>query len=151
MRGEIIGLALSGDLYLFPVKSVVWRVLYAWQHTLPPGTPLARVAGRARVTSKRITEALRTAVTYIGPSLGFLPEDISARSLRAGGANALLLAKVDTDVISLIGRWRSDEMLRYLHVQAAPLMADYSKRMLAHGTYNLLPGQEVPAYEVPMY
>ena len=97
------------------------------------------------------SNTLRTAVSYLGPSLGFRPEDVSARSLRAGGANALLLARVDPDIISLIGRWRSDEMLRYLHVQAAPLMADYSKRMLAHGTYNLLPGQEVPAYEVPMY
>ena len=91
------------------------------------------------------------AMSYLGPLIGFLPDDVSARSLRAGGVNALLLTRVDPDIISLIGRSRSDEMLRYLHVQAAPLMADYSKRMLAAGTYNLLPGQEVPTYEVPMY
>ncbi|EJK56667.1 hypothetical protein THAOC_23403 [Thalassiosira oceanica] len=81
---------------------------------------------------------------FIGPSLGFLPEDVSARSLRAAGANALLFAKVDTDVIRLIGRWRSDEMLRYLHVQAAPLMADYSRRMITAGQYHLIPNQMVP-------
>ena len=151
VRGEVIGLGLSGDPYLCPVKSAVRRVLYARRHSFSKGTPLARVRGPARVTSKRITDTLRTAVSYLGPSLGFLPEDVSTRSLRAGGANALLLARVDPDIISLIGRWRSDEMLRYLHVQAAPLMADYSKRMIAAGTYNLIPGQEVPTYEVPMY
>jgi hypothetical protein len=33
---------------------------------------------------------------------------------------ALLNGGVDTDIIRLIGRWRSDKMLRYLHVQAEP-------------------------------
>eukprot|EP00956_Cyclotella_meneghiniana_P040450 scaffold195779_cov33-Cyclotella_meneghiniana.AAC.1 len=52
--------------------------------------------------------------------------------------------KVDSDVIRLIGRWRSDEMLRYLHVQAAPLMQDYSRRMLRSSDYSLIPNQTVP-------
>ena len=102
--------------------------------------------GRAKVTSKQITETLRDAVVFFGTSLGFTKEDISARSLRAAGANALLFAKVDTDIIRLIGRWKSDEMLRYLHVQAAPLMADYSRRMVESGTYTLIPGQSVPMH-----
>ena len=47
----------------------------------------------------------------------------------------------------LIGRWRSDEMLHYLHVQAAPLMvADYSRRMLESGQYTLIPNQMVPIH-----
>ncbi|EJK61008.1 hypothetical protein THAOC_18563 [Thalassiosira oceanica] len=97
-----------------------------------------------KVTPSVVTDTLRETVRSIGPSLGFLPEDVSARSLRAAGANALLFAKVDTDVIRLIGRWRSDEMLRYLHVQAAPLMADYSRRMITAGQYHLIPNQMVP-------
>ncbi|KAL7534552.1 hypothetical protein ACHAWF_004866 [Thalassiosira exigua] len=36
------------------------------------------------------------------------------------------LGKVDPDVIHLVGRWHSDEMLRYLQTQAAPLMTDYA-------------------------
>jgi hypothetical protein len=52
---------------------------------------------------------------------------------------ALLCAHVDMDTIRLIGRWRSDEMLRYLHVQAAPLMRGFAARMLAGGNYTLLP------------
>jgi hypothetical protein len=57
---------------------------------------------------------------------------------------ALLCAHVDTDVIRLLGRWRSDEMLRYLHVQAEPVMRDFSRLMLAGGAFNLLPNQDVP-------
>ena len=56
---------------------------------------------------------LRAATTLMGPKVGFMPEDVSTQSLRAGGAMALLMARVDTDTIRLVGRWRSDVMLRY--------------------------------------
>ena len=57
---------------------------------------------------------------------------------------ALLNAKVDTDTIALLGRWCSDEMLRYLHVQAEPVMRNFSARMLSGGAFTLLPNQAVP-------
>jgi hypothetical protein len=88
-------------------------------------------------------------IMALGPSISFLPNDITAKSLRAGGAMALLLAQVDTDVIRLIGRWRSDEMLRYLHLQAQPVMKNFARRMLQGGVYTLLPGQDVPPLDVP--
>lgn len=78
------------------------------------------------------------------PSYGFLPHHVSARSLRASGAMALLCANVDTDRIQLIGRWRSDEMLRYLHVQAEPVMRNFAARMLQGGHFSLLPNHDVP-------
>jgi hypothetical protein len=60
---------------------------------------------------------------------------------------ALLCAHVDTDVICLsIGRWRSDEMLRYLHLQADTLMAGFSSKMLNRGNFVLLPNQDVPMF-----
>ncbi|KAL7547774.1 hypothetical protein ACHAWF_012154, partial [Thalassiosira exigua] len=96
------------------------------------------------VTPSKITSLLRQAVCDLGTDLGFLPSDVSARCLRAAGATALLIGKVDPDVIRLVGRWRSDEMLRYLHVQAAPLMSDYARRMLHAGDYSLIPSQIVP-------
>jgi hypothetical protein len=52
---------------------------------------------------------------------------------------ALLCARVDTDTIRLLDRWRSDEMLRYLHVQAIPLVAPLANQMLRQGSYTLLP------------
>ena len=80
----------------------------------------------------------------LGGLYTFVPHEVSARCLRAAGATALLLAKVDTDIIRLIGRWKSDEMLRYLHVQAYPLMWNYSQQMLSAGTYTLIPNHLVP-------
>jgi hypothetical protein len=73
-----------------------------------------------------------------------------AKSLQAGGAMALLLAHVDTDIIRLIGHWRSDEMLRHLHLQAQPIMRNFASLMLHSGNYyTLLPGQDVPLLDIP--
>eukprot|EP00804_Cyclotella_cryptica_P015306 CCRYP_005414-RA/>CCRYP_005414-RA protein AED:0.57 eAED:0.10 QI:0/0/0/1/0/0/2/0/539 len=145
VRGEVIGLGCSGDPYLCPVKAIIRRVLYLRLHSAPPDVPLARLFNsNSHITASVITSTLRDAVTLLGPELGFLPSDISARCLCASGAMAFLLGQVDTDIIWLIGRWRSDEMLRYLHVQAAPLMQDYARKMLMAGNYSLIPNQLVP-------
>jgi hypothetical protein len=71
--------------------------------------------------------------------LGIAPQDISVRSLRLSGTMALPIADVDTDKIRLLGRWRSDEMLRYLHVQALPIVTPLTDLMVHHGFYSLLP------------
>jgi hypothetical protein len=98
------------------------------------------------IKPSHITAALKLGCLLLGPQFGFLPADISARSLRASGAMALLCAHVDTDIIRLLGRWRSDEMLRYLHVQAEPVMRDFSSRMLLNGTFTLHPTETVPLH-----
>ncbi|KAL3817789.1 hypothetical protein ACHAXA_005822 [Cyclostephanos tholiformis] len=114
-------------------------------HVAAPDTPIARVFNSVQsVTLATITSCIREAVAFLGPDLGFLPSDVSARCLRAAGATALLLAQVDPDVIRLIGRWRSDEMLRYLHMQAYPLMRDYARCMLSSADYTLIPNHLVP-------
>ena len=59
---------------------------------------------------------------------------------------ALMCAHVDTDTIRLIGRWRSDEMLCYLHVQVEPIMRNFAKKMLQSGAFTLLPSQDVPMF-----
>ena len=89
---------------------------------------------------------LQQAVIVLNPTaLGFESKDIEARSLRSGGAMALLCGNVDTtDKISLLGRWKSDAMLRYLHVKALPLSYRFSERMIAHGNFTLYPGVAVP-------
>ncbi len=150
VRNEVIGLKISGDTFLCPVKALIRRVLHLRSHGAPLSTPLARVFSqdsiRTRsVTPTVITKTLRDAVRYIGFDLGFLPSDVSARSLRAAGATALLVAKVDTDIIRLLGRWRSDEMLRYLHVSSEAMMASYSAKML-NADYSLLPNALVPCH-----
>ena len=150
VRGEVIGLSPSGDRLLCPNRAIARRILHLRQHNAPPATPLhAYYLPRGRLGSVKppdITSTLRLAIRFLGPALGFLPEDVTARCLRAAGANALLCAGVDTDVIRLLGRWRSDEMLRYLHTQAIPVMRDFARKMLAGGNFTLIPNQTVPCF-----
>jgi len=151
VRGEVIGLGLSGSPLVCPVLSTARRVIHLRNHSALPSTPLATyycIRGghttRHSVTPSDITTVLRISVSALGPSIGLLPDDITARSLRAGGAMALLVARVDTDIIRLIGRWRLDEMLRYLHLQAQPIMRNFARLMLQGGNYNLIPGPTIP-------
>ncbi|KAL3826648.1 hypothetical protein ACHAXA_009089 [Cyclostephanos tholiformis] len=138
VRGEVIGLACS-------VQAIIRQVIYLRSHSATLSTPLARVFNTPdKVTASYLTVRIHDAVAACGPLLGFLPTKVLTRCLRAAGATALLLARVDPDVIHLIGRWRLDEMLRYLHVQAYPLMHDYSQRMLSSGSYTLIPNNLVP-------
>jgi hypothetical protein len=150
VRGEVIGLGRSGNPALCPVLSLARRIAHLRAHHAPPTQPLASYYDNSPtinlIKPSDITATLRVSTAVIGPTIGFLPSDISARSLRASGAMALLCAHVDTDVIRLLGRWRSDEMLRYLHVQAEPIMRDFSRRMLVGGSFTLLPNQTVPLF-----
>jgi hypothetical protein len=155
VRGEIIGHARSSHLYACPVVSVINRVRYLRLQGAPSEAPLCAVrhattAAWCTVSSRLVTETIRTSATILGPQLGFNPEDVSARSCRAGGAMALLCGRVDTSIIQLVGRWRSDVMLRYLHLQAGALMSKLSTTMLQAGAFHLTPGQDVPSVVAPL-
>jgi hypothetical protein len=76
--------------------------------------------------------------------LGVLPTEINAKSLRSTGAMALLNQNVDHNRIRLIGRWQSDAMLSYIHVQAHDIMSDYSSLMLQGGDFTLIPTSPSP-------
>ena len=147
VRGEVIGLGLSGDPVLCPVLTLVRIVTDLRRANAPPLTPLSTVflnGSWKPITPNMISTAIKQAVTLVGPSLGFLASDVSARCLRAAGANALLNARVDPEIITLIGRWRSDKMLRYLHVQNSTVMKNFAAQMLNNGDYTLIPNQLVP-------
>ena len=59
--------------------------------------------------------------------------------MQADGAMALLMARVDTDTIHLVGRWRSDIMLRYFHTTAQTFTEGLTASMVQHGDYALIP------------
>jgi hypothetical protein len=143
-------LSRSGNPQLCPVISLCNRILHARIHNADLTTPIARYFDRGKwhnVTSTHISTTLnKAAVTFLGPTLGFLASYVSARSLRAAGAMTLLCTHVDTEIIRLVGWWRSDEMLHYLHVQAKPTMRGFSARMLQHGSFVLLPNNKVPCF-----
>jgi hypothetical protein len=148
VRGEVVGQGRSGNPHLCPVLATARRIIHLRAHGAPRTQPLATYFLNNKwfpVLTTDITAALRAAVTYIGPHrVGLLPSDVTAKSLRASGAMALLVSRVDTDLIRLLGRWRSDEMLRYLHLQAQPIMQRFAPLMVAHGDYTLLPNGAVP-------
>ena len=129
VRGEVVGLAPSGDIKLCPCRALARRIIYLRQHNAHATTTLAQFYSGTRlcsITPDKVTKTLQAAVTFLGPSLGFEPADVTALSLRAAGVNALLQFSVlkstlNLDTIRLLGRWRSDEMLRYLYDQAEPI------------------------------
>ena len=88
-----------------------------------------------------ILKTLKTVVGFCGPNLGFEAKNVSTRYLRAAGAMALLCLVIDRNITKMTGRWRIDEMLRYLHGQAEPLMRKFSQLMLTHGNYSFLTHQ----------
>ena len=148
VRGEVIGLGRSGDPNFCPVLAAARRVIHLRQSAAPATQPLASFLDPVsnqltRLSPADLTAILRLSVTVLGAQFGFLPSDVSARSLRAAGAMALLCADVDSDRIRLLGRWQSDQMFRYLHVQAEPVMRNFSSRMLHGGTYTLLPNHNI--------
>ena len=127
--GESIGLGLSGDPVLCPVLTLVRIVISLRRANASPLTPLSSVfidGTWKPVTPNMVSTAIKKAVTLVGPSLGFLASNVSACCLRAAGANALVNARVDPEIITLISRWRSDELLCYLHVQNLTIMKNFA-------------------------
>jgi hypothetical protein len=136
VRNKKIGHGRSGDPQICPVLCIDQRVLALRAVHATPTTPINAYgpAPQRYVQSRDVTRRIRTALA-IHPHPGY-----TARSTRAGGATALLCAGVDRDRIRMIGRWRSDEMFRYLHVQAQPVMTGVAAAMLRGGSFQLVPG-----------
>ena len=50
----------------------------------------------------------------------------------------LLMARVDPDTIRVVGRWRSDMILRYLHTTENSVTEGLLTNMFKHGAYALI-------------
>ena len=144
VRGELIGHGRSGALYACPVRALVELVIRLRTAGGSPTTPLCSFRPRGstilhHLTAEAFTEALRAQARICGETFGVKPSDISARSFRNAGAMALLCAGIDCDRIGLVGRWKSGAMLRYLLVQAKPVMRGFAPAMLRGGNMELIP------------
>ena len=118
------------------------QVAYIRRHGATSEMPLSsfkKATKWQQIRGDDITAAIRAVVRAAGPAIIFTKEDISARSLQAGGAMDLLMARVDPYIIRLVGRWRSDTMLRYLHTTANSFTEGISEEMFKHGAYMLIP------------
>jgi hypothetical protein len=147
-RGEKVGHGLSSDPFFCAVRALARRIIHLRRNGAPPHTPIhcyyMQHRGRQlRIPSKSINLLLRQSATM----LGYEPADITVKALRATGAMALISARVDSDLIRLLGRWQSDAMLRYLHVQAVPVLQNFARQMHLHGQFNALPTAGVPVHQ----
>jgi hypothetical protein len=142
VRNELVGLGRSGHPVLCPVLALCNCVRHLRLHNAPLTTPIYYYKDHAiwcPMETSALTAQLRMTATALGATVGISASDISVRSLRSSGAMALLCANVDTDKIRLLGRWHSDEMLRYLHVQALPVVAPLANLMVRHGHFSFIP------------
>jgi len=151
VRGEMVGLAPSGHERWCPVKVLIRRVSTLRQQGATLDTPLYAYKNPtnqwAAVTPKDLTAHLRAAAVATNYVDHAQSNELSARSLRASGAMALLCAGVEPTLIQLFGRWRSTEMLRYLHVQSVPVTNAFSPAMLRHGNFSMIPSTDAPPQE----
>ena len=143
-KGEVVGHGRSGHPSACPVRAIIRRLLHLRAHGANDATPLchfkvAPTTAFIPLAASTITHLLRHACLACGESLGFRSSDIAAKSLRASGAMALLNENVDPHKIQLIGRWKSDAMIRYLHIQAHSVMSGFATLMLQGGNYALIP------------
>jgi hypothetical protein len=143
VRNETVGHGRSGHPLLCPVLALAARVAALRASGATADTTLNayrddEAAPWRYVRPAELTARLRLAVA-LHPDPAFAVTDVSIRSTRAGGAMALLCAGVDSDRIRLLGRWRSDEMYRYLFVQAQPVMTGLAAAMFRGGSFRLTP------------
>ena len=140
-KGQALGHGLSGDALLCPVRAIIRLVANLRAHNAHAHTPLYTFfdtnGNPSDIVTAEVTAALRRAAGEVYHITGIHPDDITARSLRAGGANALLCAGVDPDIVKMIGRWKSDAMMDYLIAQARPNLTDQARQMVQHGNFNL--------------
>ena len=154
VRGEAVGHNSTDDELLCPARALARIAAHLRAHDAPIDTPISTYwdgnGNQWHASSKLLTNALRHAASSLEEDTGIPADLISARGLRPGGATALLCAGVDKDMIQLLGRWKSDAMLRYLRIQAATHRASFSQRMLDHGDYTFAPQDPTYPGEVPI-
>jgi hypothetical protein len=92
---------------------------------------LCLFAPRSFVQAKHVNQVLqRAAVRLTIWDEGFnLKNRIAPQSVRASGAMALYLNNVPEKAIMLLGRWRSQTWLTYIHTQITAVTAGVSRLM----------------------
>ena len=103
VKGEVVGQGPSGDPLLCPRDALARQIIHLSKHNADKTRPIASFmtpkGSWKHVTPTMITKLLKGAVSLSGENLGFLTKDVSAWSLWAAGAMALMCSGIDTDII----------------------------------------------------
>ena len=99
-----------------------------------------------RITDKDINKAVKKGAKGIGlfkKKIGYVPNDVSSHSLRAGGAMAMHLKGASPPEIRLQGRWNSDTFTTYVHEQISAFSAGLSEKMSRRIPFRKISGPRV--------
>lgn len=134
---ELVGLGKSGHASWCPMLALFSRICHLCTFNIPLTTPLYCYFDEVwwYIDMTTLTSQLCLTITAIGRNYGLPLSYVSIQSLRASGAMALLCARVDINTIRLLGHWRSNEMLWYLHLQSYTIVAPLASRMLQQGDF----------------
>ena len=124
-RGEKIGHACSGDPLFCPVQALIRRVKHLRMNGASPTCTIHTYYPQFRTRPTALPRAailrlLRRSASEVASEIP--TSEVHTRALRASGAMALISSSVDSNIIRLLGRWQSDAMLHYLHVQNQPIL-----------------------------
>jgi len=154
VRGEQVAQRATSDPLLCPAKALFRLTKHLRLNGAPSTTPLCAYYDSHKrlsyVKSTFITNGLRHSANSLKALSGIDPFLLSARSLRPGGATALLCAGIDSDVIKLLGRWKSDAMFRYLRIQSHVANSNIAQKMLDNGSYTFAPGVYTADADMPL-
>ena len=142
VKGKCIGHGHSTSTTLCPILAVAHWVAHLNLHKAKPDQPLCSYYHTASKTyqylaSQDITQVLHASALH-DPHFCVNPAFVECCSLCTSCAMALFSCGVNALLIKLVGHWRSDVMLCYLHVQSQPIMLGLSKLILAVGNHQLL-------------
>jgi hypothetical protein len=131
IKNETICLTRSGEPHACPVRRTAHHIRHLRTNLAPADTPIFTfyensTIGALAVSDRMITHFLRKAASCTP-----YPGDYTVGALRNTGAQNLLEAGVPKHMIQLIGRWRSDEIFRYLTARSETLMQPYAEAMIS--------------------
>jgi hypothetical protein len=124
VRGEAIGHSLTSHALPCPTHAIIRRI----KHLCAVGPRLRALAPSVIINLLRQGGIAHSAAT------GAKLPPIHLRALRATGVTAFLSRDINGKEIQLLGCWKSDSMLRYLHLQCHSRMCGYAAQMLLGST-----------------
>ena len=130
---------------LCPVKA--WAVIKSRLHSYPNTnhkTPINTVkTGNQyhRITASQVRDLLKQ-VTSLPENinLGLNPSRVGTHSIRCSAAMLMHSAKINADIIKLVGRWKSDSYTKYFRTEVQSFTSGVSNKMVSsENTFFLIP------------
>ena len=155
-KGDVIAHTTSGDMLCCPVKATIRQMLLyrkerCKRNKLYDGAVTLASYYNSKgvnvpVKHSQITKVLKTQATLLQHITGVEPKEYTARSLRAGGAMALLLGGCDDTIIKLQCWWHGDSMMEYLHQWALPVFKQLTSKMFSNGGHIFPPNSFITVH-----